>query len=200
MVWKPRLLKLNMSYFKRFFGHLKTVLTHKKWVYYYASRFGLAWRGLVHDLSKFSPVEFFESIRYWTGTRSPILAAKEQAGISYAWLHHRGRNKHHWEYWVDELDQGGIPRKIPFDYVVEMVCDWLSACRTYAGNADNVFDREYEWWTSHKDRLIMHEDSKKLIGTILWNLRETETVRKNEKDVLSVVSLFMPHWREEYGV
>ena len=170
-----------MSYIKRFFGHLKTVLTHKRWVFYYAFRLGYTWRGLVHDLSKFSPTEFFESVRYWTGKRSPILVAKEKAGISYAWLHHRGRNKHHYEYWIDKLDEGGVPYKIPFKYVIEMVCDWLAACRTYTKDPKDVFQREYDWWTGHVSHVKIHNHTKKLITKILWNLAEYEHYRKDEK-------------------
>ena len=109
-----------MNWLKKFFGHLKTILTHKKWVFYYMSKLGFPFRGFVHDFSKLSPTEFFEGVRFWDGKRSPVLVAKERLGISYAWLHHRGRNKHHYEYWIDKLDQGGVPQPIPFKYVIEM--------------------------------------------------------------------------------
>lgn len=188
-----------MNYIKRFFGHLKTVLTHKRWVFYYTSRLGYTWRGLVHDLSKFSPTEFFESVRYWTGKRSPILVAKEKTGISYAWLHHRGRNKHHYEYWIDKLDQGGVPHKIPFQYVIEMVCDWLAACRTYTKDAKDVFQREYDWWTGHAPNVKIHDETKKLITKLLWNLAEHERYRKDEKMALSDVSSALKYWEEMYN-
>lgn len=80
-------------------NHLKTVLTHKKYVMKYCFKAGLYWQGIVHDLSKFSPTEFWESVKYYQGTRSPIDACKEENGMSLAWLHHKGRNKHHYEYW-----------------------------------------------------------------------------------------------------
>ena len=154
----------------RLFGHLKTVLTHKRWVLFYASRLGITWQGITHDLSKFSPVEFLESVRYWTGTRSPITKAKEDIGISYAWLHHKGRNRHHYEYWVDYFERGGIPHKIPFKYVLEMVSDWLAACRTYSGQSEEVFKREYDWWLDRCDRLMIHNETKALITDILHTL------------------------------
>ena len=189
-----------MGYFKKFFGHLKTVLTHKHWVYYYASHLGYTWRGLVHDLSKFSPVEFFESVKYWTGKRSPILVAKEQNGISYAWLHHRGRNKHHYEYWIDKLDHGGVPYKIPFEYVIEMVCDWLAACRTYSKDHKNVFKREYDWWSGHEAGVKIHKETKNLISILLWNLAETENAcpSLDEKTILSYIANMLPDWKECY--
>ena len=158
------------NYLKQFCGHLKTVLVHKWWVLYYANGLGITWQGLIHDLSKFSPTEFSESVRYWTGKRSPIVVAKEKTGISYAWLHHKGRNRHHYEYWIDKLDQGGVPHKIPFKYVLEMICDGCAACRTYSGDGKDIFIREYEWWKERIDRVNIHEQTKKLIISILLSL------------------------------
>ena len=188
-----------MSYIKRFFGHLKTVLTHKRWVFYYASRLGYPWLGLMHDMSKFSPTEFFESVKFWTGKRSPILEAKEKAGISYAWLHHRGRNKHHYEYWIEKLDSGGVPHKIPFKYVIEMVCDWLAACRTYTKDSTSIFQKEYDWWTGNAPRVKIHDETKRLITKILWNLAEHDRYRKDEKRTLSDISLTLRFWEEMYN-
>ena len=187
-----------MNYLKKFFGHLKTVLTHKRWVYYYASRLGYTWRGLVHDLSKFSPVEFFESARYWTGKRSPILVAKEKTGISYAWLHHKGRNKHHYEYWIDKIDEGGVPYKIPFKYVIEMVCDWLGACRAYEGNAEDIFQKEYEWWNKKAPRVKIHKDTKKLITKLLWNLSEQQKFYGDEESAMYIISRMLKGWERMY--
>ena len=186
-----------MSYVKKFFGHLKTVLTHKRWVLHYASGLGITWQGITHDFSKFSPVEFFESVKYWTGERSPITVAKEVSGISYAWLHHKGRNKHHYEYWIDKLDNGGVPYKIPFKHVLEMICDWCAACRTYSGNGDDIFRREYEWWNGRIDRVNIHQETKSLITNLLETLSDLEgtTERRDEsamrifrKNIKSVLS------------
>jgi hypothetical protein len=162
-----------MNWLKKFFGHLKTILTHKKWVFYYMSKLGFPFRGFVHDFSKLSPTEFFEGVRFWDGKRSPVLVAKERLGISYAWLHHRGRNKHHYEYWIDKLDQGGVPQPIPFKYVIEMVCDWFAAASTYDGvDRRNLYNHEYEWWMEKSKTAKIHPDTKKMIGKILWNFRE----------------------------
>ena len=188
-----------MSYIKRFFGHLKTVLTHKRWVFYYASSLGYPWIGFVHDLSKFSPVEFFESVKYWTGERSPINIAKETVGISYAWLHHRGRNKHHYEYWVDVVGDKEKLHKIPFKYVVEMVCDWLAACRTYTSDSSNVFAREYSWWQDRAPMLKINGETKMLITKILWNLVEQQEYTGGEKEALEKVRELLPHWERFYN-
>lgn len=188
-----------MSYVKRFFGHLGTVLKHKYWVFYYASCLGYPWRGIMHDMSKLSPTEFLESVRYWSGKRSPINTAKETVGISYAWLHHKGRNPHHYEYWVDVVGGKEVYHKIPFKYVVEMVCDWLSACRTYEGNAENVFGQEYEWWCSKSKHIKINADTKRLIHRLLWNLAEHQEYRNgDEKAALRDVSLIIPACKRMY--
>ena len=108
-------------------GHLKTVCTHKKYVFINCLYAGMPIRGLLHDLSKFSPTEFLEGVKYYQGTRSPIDACKEENGYSEAWMHHKGRNRHHYEYWQDSFDKGGIPLQMPFKDAHELVCDYLGA-------------------------------------------------------------------------
>ena len=141
---------------KNFFKHFKTVLIHKFWVFRYCCLFGIHWRGLVHDLSKFSPTEFLESIKYYTGTKSPIDTCKEINGYSRAWLHHKGRNKHHYEYWQDNFDSGGTPLQMPYKESVEMLCDYLGAARAYMGKSF-TYEKEKEWWANKKSKpLAMH--------------------------------------------
>lgn len=113
--------------------HFKTVCRHKKEVFKECKSCGIPVQGILHDMSKFSPTEFIPSAKYFQGDRSPINAEKEQIGYSAAWLHHKGHNKHHWEYWTD-FDETGkiIPAKIPYKYVVEMICDWIGAGKVYS--------------------------------------------------------------------
>ena len=111
--------------------HLNLVLKHKWRVFVNCTKCGLVWRGLVHDLSKFTPEEFFESVKYYQGNRSPIGVCRKEIGYSRAWLHHKGRNKHHIEYWTDAECE--IQPLMPYKYAVECVCDKLAATRTYAG-------------------------------------------------------------------
>ena len=117
-------------YIKNAFLHTALVTRHKWRVLINTAKCGLVFRGLVHDLSKFSPWEFIESVRYYNGKRSPIGIARREAGVSRAWLHHKGRNKHHIEYWYDP-DCKEIPM-MPYKYAVECVCDKLAATRVYA--------------------------------------------------------------------
>lgn len=132
-----------------FFKHLKTILTHKKYVFYYMTMLKMPWRGLLHDMSKFSPVEFREGLKFFQGNRSPIDAAKEKQGFSFAWLHHKGRNPHHYEYWIDGMDVGGIPQLIPFPYAAEMVCDYLAAGQTYLKDKWTEYS-PLEYWLEKK--------------------------------------------------
>jgi len=115
------------------YDHLKTICKHKAIVCLECVKCGFIWRGLMHDNSKFGLTEFLPSAKHFQGSRSQIDAEKEQNGYSLAWLHHMGHNPHHWEYWVDfDADGKIIANKIPYQYVVEMVCDWISAGMTYS--------------------------------------------------------------------
>ena len=115
----------------RFFGHLSTISKHKIKVTRLCFRCGLYAQGIKHDLSKYSPVEFCAGVRYYQGNRSPIDKEKEVKGYSLGWLHHKGRNKHHWEYWLDNGKNGVHPLEMPVNYVVEMFCDRVAASQIY---------------------------------------------------------------------
>ena len=121
---------------KGIWNHFKTVCKHKRAVYKQCKACGIWWQGVIHDLSKFSPTELITSGKYFQGYRSPIDAEKEEFGYSTVWLHHKGRNKHHWEYWTDFAPDGTIiPAKIPAKYVIEMFCDWIGAGQVYIGKS-----------------------------------------------------------------
>jgi len=112
--------------------HIKLVMKHKWVVFKLCCKIGIPWRGFMHDWSKFSPTEFFESAKYYNGHRSPITLCKADKGYSEAWLHHKGRNKHHPEYWVDMA----LPEKaviLPYKYAAEMICDKMAAGIVYSG-------------------------------------------------------------------
>ena len=108
--------------------HLKTVNRHRRLVRRYCFKLGLYWQGLTHDLSKYSPTEFWRSAKYYQGFRSPNDQERSETGVSLSWLHHKGRNRHHFEYWIDyriardgTVSMGGC--KMPKKYVAEMFCD-----------------------------------------------------------------------------
>lgn len=141
-----------MTSLKNVFGHLRNILTHKYWVFHYGRKLGMSWWQLFkHDLSKLSPVEFWESVKYYKGTSSPIPACKAEKGFSMAWQHHKGRNPHHYEYWTDNYDTGITLIPMPFKYVEEMLADWFAAGRTYQG-PNFTYESQRQWW-EHKKTL-----------------------------------------------
>lgn len=81
--------------------HLRTILHHKKMVREGCFRVGLYRQGIMHDWSKYTPVEFLVGAKYYQGDKSPNNIERQEKGYSGAWLHHKGRNKHHLEYWID---------------------------------------------------------------------------------------------------
>ena len=173
-----------MNIFKRIYGHLKTVLKHKYYVFYYARMCGITWRGLKHDMSKLEPVELFESIRYYSGDCSPIENCKRAEGYSKAWFHHRSNNSHHYEMWVDNYDHGGQMLIMPFEDCVEMLCDYLAAARTYAENQGKefTFKSELDWWVNRmRMGLSMNSAMKYFLTTMFVELSNNED---NPKSVL----------------
>ena len=117
-------------------NHFKTITEHKRLVMEGCFKVGLFKQGLLHDLSKYSPEEFWTGVRFYQGTRSPNAAEREKYGFSKAWLHHKGRNKHHFEYWIDfsiDKSKGLVGHKMPVRYVAEMMMDRIAACKVYKG-------------------------------------------------------------------
>lgn len=131
-----------------YYKHFKTICKHKWYVFKECAACGIFWQGVIHDLSKFSRVEFMSSAKHFQGNKSPIEAEKEAIGYSLAWLHHKGMNPHHWEYWTDFAPDGLlVANKIPWKYVIEMVCDWIGAGKAY----------EKTKWTCHTPLAYYHK-------------------------------------------
>lgn len=120
-----------MNICQKFFGHLKTVNKHRREVRKLCFKCGIRWQGLTHDLSKYSPTEFINGVRFFTGTKSPHSGEREKYGYSKAWLHHKAHNKHHREYWQDRHGDKVVAIDMPPKYFVEMVCDRIAACKIY---------------------------------------------------------------------
>ena len=155
--------------------HLQTINHHKYLVMKECFEVGLYKQGLLHDLSKYSPTEFIPGVKYFQGNRSPNNAQREAEGCSTAWLHHKGRNKHHYEYWIDYPAKGGngslIGMEMPVNYVVEMFCDRVAASKIY--QEKNYTDAHpLEYFTRAKDRILIHENTKALLEKALTILAE----------------------------
>lgn len=155
---------------KNFKGHLKTVITHKCAVMKGCFKVGLYKQGLLHDLSKFSPSEFLVGVKYYQGNRSPNNAEREDIGYSSAWLHHKGRNKHHFEYWIDystkAIDGGMAPSKMPKKYVVEMFMDRIAASKTYE-KEKYTDSHPLKYYQSGKCEILMHPETRALLEKLL---------------------------------
>lgn len=155
--------------FKNTLLHFKKICVHKFWVAHYCFKIGLYWQGIMHDISKFSWTEFWESVKYYQGTSSPINVAKADKGYSLAWQHHKGRNPHHYEYWTDKYDEGTIALKMPYKYVVELICDWLGAGKAYMGDKFTYLG-EYEYVTNRLKIAKIHPDTAKFLKIVFYRM------------------------------
>ena len=157
----------------KFWGHLKTITHHRHLVMRGCFRMGLIWQGLTHDLSKYSPTEFFAGVRYFQGSRSPNTAEREANVYSLAWMHHKGRNRHHWEYWTDfSVEKGGYAAvPMPRRYLAEMLCDRMAASKIYKGAA-YTDGAPLEYLMRGKMRDKMHPDTLALLTRFLTQLRD----------------------------
>ncbi len=168
--------------------HFKTITRHRLIVMLGCFRVGLIWQGLTHDLSKYSPTEFWIGAKYYQGIRSPNAAEREDKGYSEAWMHHKGRNRHHYEYWTDMNRQTRTYEAVPMPrkYLVEMVMDRRAACIVYQGK--NYTDGSaLTYFENSRERLLMHPDTRQQLGYILTMLRdqgEDVTFRYLKEEVL----------------
>lgn len=144
--------------------HLHLINKHRWTVFKLSIKAGIPFRGLIHDLSKYTPTEFWESVKYYNGSHSPIPEARKIQGYSKAWLHHKGRNKHHSEYWYDSQAKEPSP-VIPYKYVVEMICDKLAAGLVYNGK-NWTKSTQKEYWERNKDKELANEKVKSLLTEV----------------------------------
>ena len=155
------------------FRHLNTVNKHRLYVCIHCFRAGLYWQGLTHDLSKYSPEEFFISSAMYQGTRSPNEGEREDKGYSLAWMHHKGHNKHHFEYWTDYDVRTKLmtPVKMPLIYVIEMFCDRVAASKVYMG--EKYTDASpLAYFEQGRGRRAIHPVTSRLLEKLLTMLRD----------------------------
>lgn len=175
-------------------GHFKTITYHKIMVAKMCFRVGLYKQGLLHDMSKYMPSEFITGARYYTGDRSPNSIERKEEGISKAWLHHKGRNKHHFEYWLDysfdRSEKNLIGMKIPKNYMVEMFIDRVCAGKVYNGKRfqeKNV----YEYYKNGIGAYLLHPESRKYLERLMkmygekGERRTLAYIRKDLKENIS---------------
>jgi len=177
-----------ITFVHNFLGHLHTINSHRRMVRKHCFKVGLYRQGMMHDLSKYMPSEFIPGVIYYQGDRSPNNAQREKRGYSGAWLHHKGRNKHHYEYWMDYdiANAGGniAGMKMPVKYVVEMFCDRVAASKIY--NKDKYTDKDaLNYFLRGKGHYIIHPETEDLLHKLLVMLADKgedytfEYIKKN---------------------
>jgi len=172
----------------RFFGHLRTITKHRHMTMRHCFKAGIPWRGLMHDLSKYSPTEFIPGVRYYSGNHSPTADERAVEGSSKAWMHHKGRNRHHYEYWTDFslTERRYVPVEMPLVFAVEMFCDRIAASKVY--QKDRYTDRSpLEYYLRRKSEETMHPKTAELLEmmlTMLADKGEKETFRYIRKELV----------------
>ena len=129
---------------------------------------GIVWQGLIHDLSKFLPSEFFPYAEFFfgrprgkTGYYKPTNTG--DANFDFAWLLHQKRNKHHWQWWILPEDRGGVViLDMPIKYRKEMFCDWKGAGRAQ-GHGDDI----REWYKVNGSKMQLHENTRRWIDDMV---------------------------------
>lgn len=160
--------------------HFCTINHHKALVLKHCFKVGLYKQGITHDLSKFAWTEFRVGVLYFQGDRSPNTAERGELGYSTAWLHHKGRNRHHYEYWIDmrgNRDANFEGKPMPTRFVVEMLCDRMAASKVYQGSAysDASALEYFHLEQSCKGEILMHNDTRILLERMLtWVAEEGE--------------------------
>ncbi len=177
---------MNMKFWK----HFKTITYHRWLVMKGCFKVGLYKQGLLHDLSKYSLTEFIPGVKYYQGTRSPNDAEREVLGYSLAWMHHKGRNKHHYDYWIDyspKNSSGGmLPVPMPKKYITEMFMDRIAASKVYQGKA-YTDDAPLKYFMGRADAVAMHPYTKENLLMLLQMLSkegEKSTFAYIKKDFL----------------
>ncbi len=172
--------------------HTKTVLAHRHMVFKHCLKAGIPIQGALHDLSKFSPSEFFYGVKFYRGDRSPNEGEREDHGFSYAWMHHKGRNKHHFEYWNDYNIQANkaLPVKMPLKYVIEMFCDRVAASKIYL--KDKYTDQSpYEYFDKGRSRRTIHQETSDFLEKLLKML-----AKKGENYTFMYIKWYRKHHKD----
>ena len=153
--------------------HFKTITWHRWLVRQGCFKVGLYWQGLIHDLSKYSWTEFSVGAKYYQGNKSPNPVERSVKGYSEAWMHHKGRNRHHYEYWTDmspetkNYESVHMPRK----YLVEMVMDRRGACKVYYGK-DYKPGAELNYLEASREKDLMNPQTVRELRYLLTMLRD----------------------------
>lgn len=158
---------------KNFRGHLRTVNQHRKMVLKHCIKAGIPIRGLLHDLSKYSPTEFIPGVLYYQGNRSPNEKEREISGYSKAWMHHKGRNRHHFEYWTDYSTVTKKMEAVPMPdiFIFEMFCDRVAASKIY-NKEKYTNDMPLDYFLRARPKRLIADDTARKLEFLLTMLRD----------------------------
>ena len=152
----------------KYLKYLKYLLKHKWYVALNCFSYGLYWRGIVHDLSKFYPDEFFPFVEYYFGghknekARYKNIIDFSNHKYNIASLKHEHRNKHHWQYWVRvSTSAGRKPIMMPCKYMMELYCDWVGAAKAQGNDLK-------EWYTKNKDNINFHPETREAVESLIY--------------------------------
>jgi hypothetical protein len=181
-------------------NHFCTITHHKNLVMEGCFQVGLYRQGLLHDLTKYSPTEFLVGCKYFQGNMSPNNAERKDKGYSSAWLHHKGRNKHHLEYWIDynvsetaDKEHGGMTgMKMPVRYVVEMFIDRVSASKNYL-KENYRDDSALAYFQKGRGHYLIHEDTEALLEYLL-----TMLAKRGERETYAYIKHMVLKGRVPY--
>lgn len=119
---------------------------------------------VAHDKSKSDSEEYETYDEYFYGDNQSYEVKQK---FNYAWLHHIHKNKHHWQYWIlnnDDPNEGEIFLDMPYNYIIEMICDWWSF-----GFGANDLGSLFSWYNEHKIYMKLSEQTR---WTVEYILRE----------------------------
>ena len=173
-------------------AHTRTVVTHRHMVFKHCVKAGIPLQGITHDLSKFSPSEFIYGVKFYRGDKSPNEGEREDHGFSYAWMHHKGRNKHHFEYWNDYNIEANkaLPVKMPLKYVIEMFCDRVAASKVYLKD-QYTCKSPYEYFDKGRSRRTIHQETSDFLEKLLKMLAE-----KGESYTFMYIKWYKKHHKD----
>ena len=159
---------------KKHLRYLAYVLRHKRFVFKACFEYGLVWRGIKHDWTKFLPSEWFPYVEYFYGEKRPDLTTgynhqlhQDDTAFNYAWNHHQKANSHHWQYYVLNYDDGRtMVLQMPLLDMMEMVSDWRGA-----GMAQG-YPKTWEWYEKNKDKMQLHPVTRAWVEAQINKLHE----------------------------
>lgn len=164
---------MSISYDQYLDQHRKNVLKGFNWLVdnlpdFFSSvdTHAIATQILRHDSSKTSPEEYDAYNEYFYGGNRSFRVVRN---FQKAWLHHIHNNPHHWQHWVlinDEPDEGEVALEMPYECIIEMICDWW-AFSWQKGDLSEIFS----WYDKHQNYIKLAPNTRKIVEDILWTLR-----------------------------